>query len=98
MEAPEVREVRHESGALLLRAEVRGEKFHGKYLEWALNGTLVVEANFECGELHGPYKSWWDTGIPKEQGEFRHGKRIGTYRWYQLSGELWQVHTYEDAA
>lgn len=98
MEAPGIRELRHESGALLLRAEVLDGKYHGQYREWGLNGTLVVEANYEFGELHGPYKSWWDSGIPKEVGEFRAGKRIGTYRWYLLSGELWQEHKYEDAA
>lgn len=88
-----IRYFRHwfENGQIMAETWYENGLAEGISRQWSENGKLLMYAELHKGKLHGHFQCWWDDGVIKEEGVYVEDKRQIGYRWYSLSGELWQA-------
>ena len=59
---------------------------HGRYSEWALNGTLLLDAHYAEDQLDGLFQEWSANGRCREVSRWKAGLRHGVTSRYHREG------------
>jgi antitoxin component YwqK of YwqJK toxin-antitoxin module len=62
--------------------------YHGKHIDYNIDGNIVSEVNYDYGKLHGYKINWYDNGRLMNKVRYVLNKREGEYVAYHQNGNM----------
>ncbi len=83
-------------GRLTIESEMKGDKWHGRVIQYNENEIVVSRENYIDGVLDGKYKYYYEDGILRQSGLIKNHKKQGEIITYLEKGNLQTIETFHN--
>ena len=83
-----------EDGTLKINAEMKGDKYHGRVIQYTKSGTIKSNENFVNGDPTGKYKYYYENGNLRQSGCITNTFKNGEILSYHKDGTSKSLETY----
>lgn len=87
--------LKYDNGLMKVKGYFRFGKRHGQWFYYYPNGLLWSEGLFNNGKMDGPSKAYQGNGKIKQEGVYKLDKPVGVWNFYDTSGVIIFVRTYD---
>jgi antitoxin component YwqK of YwqJK toxin-antitoxin module len=84
------------NGEVVVKAEVQGEIFSGKYYSYYENGRIRSIGEYKSGKRTGVWLQFHDNGNQINYGNYNQGNQIGEWYYYDTLEQEREVRIYQD--
>jgi antitoxin component YwqK of YwqJK toxin-antitoxin module len=87
-----IAEIPYESGSIRFRYSrflaPDGQRWlrHGRFVEYAENGSVISEGQYVDGQEHGSWRDFHPNGQLAAEGSYEHGLEHGEWRFWDEQG------------